>query len=587
MLHHLLDYAERHGLVAESGFAPRDVRWAISCDGSGRFLGVVLLGQDKKGRHFPRCPQLTDREVIGRSHFLVESLAVAVLLTKDGKIDAKTQRRHDYFVNLLRQAGNSLPHCSAAARMLADAGTLAAIHASPEFAGPPKARPTDLVTFEVNGQLIVETDEWIDWWREFRRQESSRCATQRSSRREQRTMRCLLTGEPVVPAATHEKVTGLAGVGGRTMGDALISFDKDAFTSFGLAQSANAAMGEQTAKTYREALNHLIRNHGQKLAGAMVVHWFKSKVEVQDDPFAWLDNPSSEEATTFDPAELAAQKRAAGLLRAIETGQRPDLSNNEYYALAMSGAAGRVMVRDWMQGGFAELVNNVSSWFDDLAIVRREGGHLAREPKFLALIGSLYRDLNEASPALVSELWRSAVRRRRIPRAAVALALARFRNDLVADRVPSHARLGVLKAYTIRNTSGGSFMTPYLNEDHPAPAYHAGRLLAILAALQWRALGDVGAGVVQRYYIAASQMPALVFGRLIGNAKNHLNKLDPKSARFYERRIGDVVGRLGDSLPRTLDLEHQTVFALGYYQQLAHQRSFKATPSEPEEKEDE
>ncbi len=128
-------------------------------------------------------------------------------------------------------------------------------------------------------------------------------------------------------------------------------------------------------------------------------------------------------------------------------------------------------------------------------------------------------------------------------------------------------------------------MTPGVNENHPDPAYHAGRLLAILARLQRAALGDVGAGVVQRYYIAASQMPSLVFGRLIGNAKNHLNKLD--GGRWHENRIAAVMSRLGDSLPRTLDLERQTVFALGYYQQLAEDRASKPKPTETEDKDNE
>ena len=38
-------------------------------------------------------------------------------------------------------------------------------------------------------------------------------------------------------------------------------------------------------------------------------------------------------------------------------------------------------------------------------------------------------------------------------------------------------------------------MSVYLNKEHPEPAYQCGRLLAMLASLQYSALGDVGAGV--------------------------------------------------------------------------------------------
>lgn len=118
-------------------------------------------------------------------------------------------------------------------------------------------------------------------------------------------------------------------------------------------------------------------------------------------------------------------------------------------------------------------------------------------------------------------------------------------------------------------------MTAYLNPDHPKPAYHCGRLLAVLANLQRAALGDVGAGVVQRYYAAASQTPGLILGRLASNARNHLGKLEGGLAFWYENEIASVMGKLGDGAPRILDLEGQGLFALGYYQQLAALRGGK------------
>lgn len=112
-------------------------------------------------------------------------------------------------------------------------------------------------------------------------------------------------------------------------------------------------------------------------------------------------------------------------------------------------------------------------------------------------------------------------------------------------------------------------MQPTLYPDHPEPAYQCGRMLAVLAGLQRAALGDVGAGVVQRYYPAFSQMPGLVLGRLVANARNHLGKLEGGLAWWYEERIAEIMTRIGERAPRTLGLEGQGLFALGYYQQLA------------------
>ena len=127
-------------------------------------------------------------------------------------------------------------------------------------------------------------------------------------------------------------------------------------------------------------------------------------------------------------------------------------------------------------------------------------------------------------------------------------------------------------------------MTPQLNPDHPAAAYHCGRLLAVFANLQRAALGDVGAGVVQRYYAAMSQTPGLRLGPLSTNARNHLSKLDAKLAWWFENQITEVMVRLGDGAPRILDLEGQGLFALGYYQQLAALRAGnRTTENNPDE----
>jgi CRISPR-associated protein Csd1 len=230
-----------------------------------------------------------------------------------------------------------------------------------------------------------------------------------------------------------------------------------------------------------------------------------------------------------------------------------------------------------MDGQFIELVVNIEAWFTDLAIVHREGDGFAPDPKFLAVGGALVRDLKDLPASTTSVLWRAAIARLQIPSPLMAQALDRFRSDLVKDEKFNHARMGLIKAYFVRQSSGEEqHMKSHLNADHPDPAYHCGRLLAVLAKLQQEALGDVGAGVVQRNYPAFSQAPALHVGRLVGNARNHLGKLKvPATRDEFDERIEEIMGRIVDRLPRTLDLEGQGLFALGYYQQLADLRTSK------------
>lgn len=568
MLQELMEYGD--GLDSEPGFKTREVRWCVELATDGRFLNVLPLGDGKRGAMYHRCPDMHAMNAGGKSHFLVETVQTVVLMFKaneEKKKIAGTEDKHRFFVEMLSKAADTAPMLRALINALRNESCREVIR---EALTARKAKPADWLSFRVDGIDPREDKAVQAWWREWRKVDMGGDLPDVASISDNAidgTMVCFLTGHAVQPLPTHRKITGLSGVGGLTMGDVMVGFDKAAFGSFGLDQSANAAMSAEAAQKYVDGLNDLIRSHSRKLANALVVHWFKEQVTPQEDMLEWLNDFESQEQT-----EASAQSAARRLLDAIRSGARTDLGNNHYYAVTLSGASGRVMVRDWMEGSFEDLVRNVEAWFADLAIVARDGQEQAHDPKFMAVCGALVRELKDLPALTAATLWKVAVQCLPIPQPIMAQALVRFRTDLVdKDQPPfNHARMGLIKAYFIRLNSGGNTtMTAYLNPDHPAPAYHCGRLLAILANLQRAALGDVGAGVVQRYYAAASQTPGLIIGRLVSNARNHLGKLEGGLAFWYENQIADVMGHLGDGAPRILDLNGQGLFALGYYQQLA------------------
>ncbi len=567
MLELLANYTRNHRLAAR-GFKPKHVRWAIVCDADGRFLSVVELGdvgqKKNRGQVFPLCPEFERRakQAGGMSEFLVDTAEVVALYGKEAQTP-KIKKKHEFFGSLLRDAGEVMPVLNLLAALLDDQVELKKLRADLERS---KAKPQAKITFQVSGIFPIESGVWHDWWRK-RRQTAIPAKTRKIAGKQ---MVCFGTGQATEPLERHPKVEGLADVGGLTMGDVLIGFDKEAFSSYGLEKSSNAAVSEEAAYAYRATLNHLIAKNSQKLAGARVVHWFKSEVKPQEDPLAWLMVDEEE-------GELHAQQRARDMLRGISEGRRPDLANNYYYALTLSGAGGRVMVRDWMEGPFEELAGNIIRWFDDLAIIHRDGGRLALDPWFNSVMRSTVfgrtnrEKAHNLPPQFVVKMWRVAVCCEPIPQAALGRALARFKADIVdKDKPFDHARMGLMKAYFVRQErmkGGEPVMRPCVNEEHPSPAYHCGRLMAVLAKLQYAALGDVGAGVVQRYFAAASATPALVLGRLVRGGQFHLNKLDPGLSHWYEEQIGKVMCRLGDAAPPTLTLEEQSLFALGYYHQ--------------------
>ncbi len=590
MLNLLIDYANTHGLTVEPGFKPKTVRWVIVVDGNGRFLNIQELGDsdDKKnrGQTFAVCPDLSQPEMkaggAGCRHFLVDNLEVAVLLGKKGDVrtddsideDArkKAEAKHIYFVSLLHKASAVLKELDGIATLLESSAGLTEIQKA--FSEKP-FKPTDRVTFAVTDRMpmfLVEDDAWHQWWRDFRqglltkksakKKSPDRVNKNQPSARD--SMRCFGSGKLVEPVLTHPKIEGLSDVGGLSMGDVLAGFKQESFCSYCLNQSKNAAVAEDMAAAYRGALNNLIKHHGRRLTGAKVVYWYAGKEAVPDkfDPLSFLANAEKE-----DEVERDAQFKGGSFLDMIRTGKRVDLLNYSYYSLTLSGASGRVMIRDWIEGQFGELAENIDVWFDHLAIVRRDGNGLASRPRFLAVLGGLVRDLKDVPPPLEAKLWRVAVRKEQIPAFVMTQSLARVKVDIIQDEPMRYARMGLLKAYHIRK--GDQDMQPYLNEEHRSPAYHCGRLMAVYADLQRAALVDVGAGVVQRYYAAASATPALILGRLSRGSQFHLNKLEGGLARWYEQRLASIWACFEKDPPSMLTLEEQSLFALGYYQQIA------------------
>ncbi|MDO8723250.1 MAG: type I-C CRISPR-associated protein Cas8c/Csd1, partial [Syntrophales bacterium] len=489
MLEALINYNDT-GEAVESGYKPKDVRWAICCNEKGDFLEVIELGdvsqRNNRGQEFLKCPDFSFSEMkaqgVTKSHFLVETAEVVTQHSKNPE-DIKLQEKHLYFFNLLKEAGKVMPELLAVAEKIEQPNALARIR---ERLTVLKARPTDKVTFRMGSNYPVESGLWHGWWQDFRSQLVPAKAAVKNKRESgsKNTFRCFITGELVEPVRVSLKISGLADVGGMFAGDTLCSFKQESFCSYGFEQAYNAAVSEGATNAYRAALEKLLKKHSHRLAGAKVVHWFKKKdLPKEDDPLSWL-------VETEEQQDRNAQQRATELLTAIRTGKRPDLADNFFYALTLSGASGRVMIRDWMEGQFEELVTNILNWFDDFSIAHRASGGLAPNPKFMAVLGATVRDLDNLHGPFITKMWRTAVKDELIPEYALSQVLYRFKVDIIEDTPVNHAGMGLMKAYHLRKErkKGGVTMSddlkPYLNEEHPHPAYHCGRLMAVLAALQ-------------------------------------------------------------------------------------------------------
>jgi CRISPR-associated protein Csd1 len=87
----------------------------------------------------------------------------------------------------------------------------------------------------------------------------------------------------------------------------------------------------------------------------------------------------------------------------------------------------------------------------------------------------------------------------------------------------------------------------------------------LLEALQKNAVGDVNSGIKSRFFGSACSTPAMVLPRLIRLSQNHINKLE--NHLFWEIEISGIIDAIEGDFPKTLSIEEQGRFILGYYQQ--------------------
>lgn len=126
-----------------------------------------------------------------------------------------------------------------------------------------------------------------------------------------------------------------------------------------------------------------------------------------------------------------------------------------------------------------------------------------------------------------------------------------------------------------------------LDRNHRNIGYQLGRLFAVYELAQRAALGrGVKSTIRDKYFGGASATPASIFPLIITNGQNHLSKVRKDRAGWavlIERELEEVMGRITPampfSLPRSLRLEDQGEFAIGYY----HQRKAKLGDGSVEE----
>lgn len=366
-------------------------------------------------------------------------------------------------------------------------------------------------------------------------------------------------------ARLHEpKIKGV--VGSQSSGAAIVSFNLDAFESYGKEQSFNSPVGIEEAFQYCTALDRLTSDKRRRvlLGDTTTVFWSERPTAFEDDFLGVLDDPASaEDQGTIDRmrAFLNSLRNAAAADEQLENADVP------FYVLGLSPNAARLSVRFWQAGTVQQFAERLGHHISRLEVVGLQQAPTLRQIVLeTARQTERWSDADSVSPSLPGALLRSVLIGAAYPQTLMSAILRR----IGAEGSVTPGRAAILKAILIRNWS--ITMDVYLNKNHPEKAYHCGRLLAVLAFVQEQALGTVNSGVVRRNLGSVMASPGLYLGRLQRAAEvGHIPKLEPPDLQVFVRdELKSVNVMLRDDLPIQLDLRLQGVFALGFYQQLQY-----------------
>jgi CRISPR-associated protein Csd1 len=423
---------------------------------------------------------------------------------------------------------------------------------------------TDRVTFAVQssgGRNLLEEDAPRQWYAKL-------FAAATAHRKDVGPVGvCQVTGT-VGPIPTSH-TTRLQGVpGGMSVGVSLISFDKPAFSHYGLDGAENAAIGYGATEGYLRALDALlkdalpgIKKRGGKsklvVGGTAFLYWTK---EARDMSFvSLLDDPAD------DVMKL--------LMDSIHSGKNDDgtIDAEPFYLLALSGNSARAIVRGYLEATLFHVKRNIANWFTDLRIADTSkeyaGATNDRFPLWQLTLATAF-DRKAVSPDTEERLVFAAFHDQPLSESVLSACLRRL--CVEGPTGFRSSRLALVKLILIRK---GVSVTEQLDPNECHQAYVYGRLLAVFEQIQYTAVGDVNAGVVDKFYATMSSAPSLVVGRLQNNARNHLRKIrgeKPGAGVLLERRLMEVLGLLGAAPPpQRLSLQDQGRFAMGYYHEKA------------------
>lgn len=561
ILQALCDYYERKPDLPRLGFETKAIPFVIEINSAGQLVQIedtrTVVGKKKIARNFV-VPQGLKKSSGVAANLLWGNAEYVLGISNDGD-PKKVKERHTAFqtklATLAIQADTGLVAVRTFLKTL-DRTKLETSHLWQEILN---TKPD--ITFRLQGDLEL-----------ICQRSAIRAGLSNAGAKE---ITCLVSGEPDEISDANGKPDGLhwsiPGVwGAQSSGANIVSFNKDAFNSFGKVKGANAPVGKRIAFAYTTALKYLLGKESTQriqIGDTSTVFWSEVQTEFEDSFADFLNEPPKD-----DPGRRTRAIEA--LFKAPQMGALSDEGGKtRFYVLGLAPNAARISIRFWHVGTVAEMSEQIRRYFNDTKIdhANYEKPHLSLF-RLLVSTASLGKSEN-IPPNLAGEFMRAILTGQPYPQTLLQAAVRRIRaeqskkDERTGKPVPnvSYPRAALIKACINRSVKKEELKVS-LDESNTNHAYRLGRLFAALERVQERANPSINTTIRERFYGAASGTPVTVFPTLLKLKNHHIAKLTKGEAVNQEKLIGAIMESINE-FPAQLNLQDQGRFAIGYYHQ--------------------
>lgn len=460
----------RQGKAPAFGFSQEKIGYLISLNEDGTPAGITDRGQIQKKKcvvPLMPAPQPAKRTSGIAPNFLWDKTAYVLGVTAgEGK---RTAQEHAAFKDLhrTRLAGTKDPGLLALLRFI-------------EWWTPEK--------FAELGWPQEMKDENIAFTLESQRREDIRIhdrpAAQEiwhrlSAEGDKSEAACLVTGAHGPVARLHPAIKGVRDA--QSSGASIISFNLDAFSSYGHEQGNNAPVSEYAAFAYTTMLNILLERDSRnrvQIGDATTVFWVEAGDPAVEEMAEVLAAGFLDALPTDGSNENMDERAISAILEKLAAGQpigrfEPVLAEGvRFHVLGLSPNASRLSVRFHVEGSFGDIAKRYADHHARMTIDLPP-----REPNpsmwRLLLETAVLRKSENIQPNLAGEWMRAILTDTSYPLTLLSSVIMRLR----ADHEVNALRVAILKSVLIKNFRVEAPVS--LDLACKDPGYVLGRLFAV------------------------------------------------------------------------------------------------------------